>query len=68
MGRIWEDQNRYQRWLDVELATTETLSEEGIVPPDAAAKPLIDEATALYQVADELYRSERYKVLPAPGR
>ena len=38
MGRIWEDQNRYQRWLDVELATTETLAEQGIVPPEAAAE------------------------------
>jgi adenylosuccinate lyase len=38
MGRIWEDRNRFQRWLDVELAATETLSEAGIVPKDAAAE------------------------------
>src|SRR5438552_8192402 len=38
MGRIWEDQNRYQRWLDVELAVTETLAAEGIVPEDSAAE------------------------------
>src|SRR5580765_4364890 len=38
MGQIWEDQNKYQRWLDVELAVTETLAEEGIVPKDAAAE------------------------------
>jgi adenylosuccinate lyase len=38
MGRIWEDQNRYQRWLDVELAVTETLASKGIVPKDAAAE------------------------------
>jgi adenylosuccinate lyase len=38
MGRIWEDQNRYQRWLDVELAVTETLAAEGIIPKDAAAE------------------------------
>ena len=36
MGRIWEDQNKYQRWLDVELAVTETLAASGIVPKDAA--------------------------------
>ena len=36
MGRIWEDQNKYQRWLDVELAVTETLAEEGVIPQDAA--------------------------------
>ena len=38
MGRIWEDQNKYQRWLDVELAVTETLAANGIVPKDAAAE------------------------------
>ncbi|HYR90764.1 MAG TPA: adenylosuccinate lyase [Terriglobia bacterium] len=38
MGRIWEDQNKYQRWLDVELAVTETLAQEGIVPKDAAVE------------------------------
>ena len=32
MGRIWEDQNKYKRWLDVELAVTETLASKGIVP------------------------------------
>jgi adenylosuccinate lyase len=37
MGRIWEDQNKYQRWLDVELAVTETLAAKGIVPKEDAA-------------------------------
>jgi adenylosuccinate lyase len=36
MGKIWEDQNKYQRWLDVELAVTETLSDTGVVPKAAA--------------------------------
>src|SRR6187397_1835924 len=40
MGRIWEDQNKYQRWLDVELAVTETLGLEGIIPKEASAEIL----------------------------
>src|SRR6266699_262407 len=36
MGRIWEDQNKYQRWLDVELAVVEALAEDGVIPKDAA--------------------------------
>ncbi|HXS98235.1 MAG TPA: adenylosuccinate lyase [Candidatus Limnocylindrales bacterium] len=36
MGRIWSDQNRFQQWLEVELAATETLADLGVVPPDAA--------------------------------
>jgi adenylosuccinate lyase len=37
MGRVWSDANRFQKWLDVELAATETLAEAGIVPREAAA-------------------------------
>jgi adenylosuccinate lyase len=40
MGRIWEDQNKYQRWLDVELAVTETLAAAGVIPEDAAGEIL----------------------------
>src|SRR5579864_7576563 len=38
MGRIWSEQNKFQKWLDVELAATETLAEAGIVPRAAAAR------------------------------
>ena len=38
MGRIWGEENRFQKWLDVELAATETLAEAGVVPSAAAAK------------------------------
>jgi len=37
MGRVWSDANRYQKWLDVELAAAETLGEAGQVPKEAAA-------------------------------
>jgi adenylosuccinate lyase len=37
MGRVWGDANRFQKWLDVELAAAETLAEAGLVPKDAAA-------------------------------
>jgi adenylosuccinate lyase len=38
MGEIWEDQNKYRRWLDVELAVVETLAERGIIPKQDAAE------------------------------
>jgi adenylosuccinate lyase len=37
MGHVWSDANRFAKWLDVELAATETLAEAGQVPKDAAA-------------------------------
>ena len=36
MGRIWSGQNKFQQWLEVELAASEALAELGVVPPDAA--------------------------------
>jgi adenylosuccinate lyase len=38
MGRIWSEENKFQKWLDVELAATETLAEAGMVPREAAQK------------------------------
>ena len=37
MGRIWSDGNKFQQWLEVELAASEALAELGVVPPEAAA-------------------------------
>jgi adenylosuccinate lyase len=38
MGRVWSEENKFQKWLDVELAASETLAEAGIVPQEAAKK------------------------------
>jgi len=38
MGRVWSEENKFRKWLEVELAATETLAGEGIVPREAAAK------------------------------
>ena len=38
MGRVWSEENKFQKWLDVELAATETLAEAGSVPREAATK------------------------------
>lgn len=35
MGSIWTEQNRYQKWLDVELAVCEAWQELGEIPPEA---------------------------------
>jgi adenylosuccinate lyase len=37
MGRVWSDGNKFAKWLEVELAATETLAEAGQVPREAAA-------------------------------
>src|SRR5256886_406265 len=36
MGRIWADENKFRKWLEVEIATCEALAEGGIIPLEAA--------------------------------
>ena len=36
MGAVWSDQNKFQQWLEVELAASETLAELGVVPLEDA--------------------------------
>jgi adenylosuccinate lyase len=36
MGTIWGDDNKYAKWLEVELAASEALAESGEVPAEAA--------------------------------
>jgi adenylosuccinate lyase len=35
MGRIWEAENRYAKWLEVEIASCEAMAEENIIPREA---------------------------------
>ncbi len=36
MGRIWSDQNRFQKWLAVEIAAADVNAELGFIPAEAA--------------------------------
>ncbi|NLH49627.1 MAG: adenylosuccinate lyase [Myxococcales bacterium] len=38
MAAIWSDQNRYQCWLNVELAALDAMVAHGLVPAEAAAE------------------------------
>jgi adenylosuccinate lyase len=35
MGAIWAEQNKFQKWLDVEIAVCEVHAEDGTIPKDA---------------------------------
>lgn len=36
MGRIWSDENKFSRWLEVEAVTAEVEAEAGLIPKSAA--------------------------------
>ena len=35
MGAVWSLQNKFQKWLDVEIAVCEVHAEDGTIPADA---------------------------------
>ncbi|MBW1721782.1 MAG: adenylosuccinate lyase [Deltaproteobacteria bacterium] len=35
MGRIWGDENRFAKWLEVEIATCEAMAEQGLIPRES---------------------------------
>src|SRR5262245_26268819 len=48
MSRIWEEENRFRRWLDVELAVCDALAGAGRIPKEALA---VIRARAGFEVA-----------------
>ncbi len=38
MGAVWSEQRKLETWLDVELAVTDALAEQGVVPTEDAAR------------------------------
>jgi len=38
MGAVWSQQNKFQKWLDVEIAVCEVHAEDGTIPKDALAE------------------------------
>lgn len=38
MKRVWSDENKYNKWLAVELAVCEAWAEVGVIPPEDIAK------------------------------
>jgi adenylosuccinate lyase len=35
MGQIWEDNNKYAKWLQVEISACEAMAQEGLIPKEA---------------------------------
>src|SRR5688500_19384477 len=38
MGALWSEQNKFQKWLDVEIAVCEVHAEDGTIPREALAE------------------------------
>ena len=62
MGRIWEDENKYRKWLEVELAATTILEEDGVVPA-AAAREIRERADFSVERIEEIEDEVRHDVI-----
>src|SRR5215467_12609040 len=62
MGALWSEQNKFQKWLDVEIAVCEVHAENGIIPREALAEI---KARAKFSVAriNEIEKATNHDVI-----
>jgi adenylosuccinate lyase len=62
MGKIWEDQNKFQIWLDIEILACEAQAELGVIPRSAVE---VIRRKAAFNVAriDEIEREVKHDVI-----
>lgn len=62
MGAIWTEENKFQKWLDVEIAVCEVHAERGTIPREAVEKI---KRTARFSVEriNEIERTTRHDVI-----
>ena len=62
MQSIWSDENKYRTWLKVELAVTEVLVEDGIVPKESFDK-INDKASFSVDRIQEIEETTNHDVI-----
>lgn len=62
MGRLWETKNRFQKWLDVEIAACEAWAELGEIPEDAL-KTIKEKAKFDIARIDDIEKTVKHDVI-----
>ena len=60
MKRVWSDESKYGKWMQVELAVCEGWAEEGLIPREDMAK--LRRATYDHSRMEELFQETRHDV------
>ena len=60
MKRVWSDENKYAKWVHVELAVCEAWAEEGVIPLEDMER--LRHATYDHQRMEEVFQSTRHDV------
>jgi len=62
MEKIWSPQNRYQKWLDVEIAACEAMAKKGKIPQKALAKIKLKVSINVKRI-DEIEKTTKHDVI-----
>ncbi|MBI5472571.1 MAG: adenylosuccinate lyase [Ignavibacteriae bacterium] len=62
MGKIWEDENKFRIWLEIELLASEAQAELGVVPKDAV-RVMREKASFNVSRIDEIEREVKHDVI-----
>jgi len=62
MAHIWSDQNKFSKWLEVELAVCQAMAEQGEIPQEAAIK-IKERADFSIERIDEIEQTTRHDVI-----
>ena len=62
MGRIWTLENKFRKWLDIELAVCEVLFRRGEIPPEDY-KAIVEKANFDVKRIDEIERETQHDVI-----
>jgi adenylosuccinate lyase len=60
MKRVWADENKYRKWLQVELAVCEAWTEEGVIPGEDMAR--LRQAEYHHERMMEIFETTRHDV------
>ena len=60
MKLVWSDENKYGKWLEVELAVCEAWAEEGVIPQDDMAK--LRQARYDHSKMEDIFQRTRHDV------
>ncbi|RLB31974.1 MAG: adenylosuccinate lyase [Deltaproteobacteria bacterium] len=62
MGKIWEPQYRFQKWLEVEIAVCEGMAKEGMIPSQAV-ETIKQKAAFSAERIDEIEKETKHDVI-----
>ncbi len=60
MKKVWSDENKYRKWLDVELAVAEAWTEEGVIPLEDMER--LRPVEYNHQRMEEIFETTRHDV------